>query len=82
MAKGATVMANEATDLGTTATGAPRRRRASTGPRRPSPIYIFVKIDEAGKASVAATFKDPRKMAEYFPTAKEEGSELLVVTPE
>jgi hypothetical protein len=81
MAKGALAM-SEAPDTGLTAAGTPRKRRASTGPRRPSPIYIFVKIDDAGKASVAATFRDPRKMAEYFPTAKEEGSELLVVTPE
>lgn len=79
MAKGALAM-NEAPEL--TAAGTPRKRRAPQGPRRPSPIYIFVKIDDAGKASVAATFRDPRKMAEYFPTAKEEGSELLVVTPE
>jgi hypothetical protein len=84
MAKGATAMADEGevTELGTTASGAPRRRRAPQGPRRPSPIYIFVKIDGNGKPVVAQTFRDPRKMADYFNTSKEEGSELLVVTPE
>lgn len=83
MAREATALqeASDTEGLGETASGAPRKRRAPQGPRRPSPIYIFVSIQD-GKPSVAATFRDPRKMAEYFPTAKEEGSELLVVTPE
>lgn len=81
MAKGAIAMA-EAPDQELTATGQPRKRRAPQGPRRPSPIYIFVKLDDSGKPTVSQTFRDPRKMAEYFPTAREEGSELLVVTPE
>jgi hypothetical protein len=60
-----------------------RKRAPSTGPRRPSPIYVFVKIDgSTGKPAVTQVFRDPRKMADYFPTAKEDGSELLVVTPE
>ena len=62
---------------------APVKRRRASGPRRPAPLYIFVKIDEgSGKPTLAAAFKDPRKMATYFNTSKEEGSELLVITPD
>jgi hypothetical protein len=79
MAKEATAMNVE--DLGTTATGAPRKRRAPN--RQPLTIYVFVKNDpNTNRPTAAATFRDPRKMAEYFATSREEGSELLVVTPE
>lgn len=77
MAKEATAMTGEQPET----TG--RKRRAPQGPRRPSPIYVFVKTDPTtGKPAATAVFRDPRKMADHFQTAKEEGSELLVVTPE
>lgn len=64
------------------ANGTPRKRRAPQGPRKVNPLYAFVRIDEGGKPQLAASFKDPRKMAEYFPTATTNGESLLIIAPE
>lgn len=73
------------TDTTVAAAAAPKKRKAA-GPRKPSPLYVFLTVDAslpAGKQAVAkAQFRDPRKMAEYFPTATENGEQLLIVTPE
>lgn len=68
-----------ATGNGNTTAAAPRKRRAPQGPRKPMPIYAFVKTNEQGKPTLQAAMRDPRKMAEYFNKSKEEGSELLVI---
>lgn len=66
--------------------GAPKARRKPQGPRKPSPFYLFVKVDAAAAAgqqvTLAASFRDPRKMAEHFAAANANGEQLLVVTPE
>lgn len=82
MAKEATALSEVGTeDLGTTATGAPRKRRAPQ--RQELTIYVFVMNDpNTNRPKAAASFRDPRKMAAYFPQSRDEGSELLVVTPE
>lgn len=59
-----------------------KKKRKAAGPRTPSPLYIFVKNDESGKPEVAASFRDPRKMAAHFPTATANSEHLLIVTPE
>lgn len=62
---------------------APKKRRAPQGPRKPSPLYAFVKVNqESGKVELATSFRDPRKMAEYFPTATQNGEDLLIIAPE
>ena len=65
-----------------TTTTEPKKRRAPQGPRKPSPLYAFVKIDESNKVALSASFRDPRKMAEYFSTATANGEQLLVISPE
>lgn len=57
-------------------------RRKPQGPRTPSSIYAFVKVDENNKVALATCFRDPRKMAAYFNTANANGEQLLVLTPE
>ncbi len=69
-------------DTAATTAEAPKKKRAPQGPRKPSPLYAFVKVDEAGKVQLAAQFRDPRKMAERFTTAASEGEQLLVISPE
>lgn len=59
------------------------KRKVNRGARGPQPVYIFVKQDPGtGKLVVSKSFRDPRKMAQYFATAAEEGSQFLVTTPE
>lgn len=62
---------------------APRKRSVNRGARGPQPVYVFVKADPStGKLVIAKSFRNPHKMAQYFPTAQEEGSQFLVTTPE
>jgi hypothetical protein len=67
-----------------TQTGAPKAKRVvNRGARGPQPVYVFVKQDPStGKLVITKSFRDPRKMAGYFQTAQEEGSQFLVTTPE
>lgn len=60
---------------------AEKKTRKAQGPRKPSPLYAFVKVVE-GKVELANSFRDPRKMAEYFNTANANGEQLLVINPE
>lgn len=71
-------------DVGGAATGTEgkKKRRAPQGPRKPSPLYAFVRINGENKPELAQSFRDPRKMAEYFPTASANGEHLLILTPE
>jgi hypothetical protein len=65
-----------------TTEGAPKRK-VNRGARGPQPVYLFVKNDpNTGKLAVSKSFRDPRKMAQYFAQAAEEGSQFLVTTPE
>jgi hypothetical protein len=65
------------------ATGEPKKRTVNRGARGPQPVYIFVKADPStGKLGVTKSFRNPAKMAAYFGTAQEEGSQFLVTTPE
>lgn len=65
-----------------TAAGSAKKTRKPQGPRKPSPLYAFVKTDAENKVGLAASFRDPRKMAEYFPTATANGESLLIISPE
>lgn len=63
--------------------GAVKKTRKAQGPRKPSPLYAFVRSNaETGKVELATSFRDPRKMAEYFPTATANGEDLLIIAPE
>lgn len=79
-AKGTTQMADQAYPA-TATTDAPKKRRAPQGPRTPSPLYAFVKVVDGNKVELAQSFRDPRKMAEYFNTANANGEQLLVISP-
>ena len=63
-----------------------KKTRKPQGPRKPTPFYLFLKVDAGAAAgqqiSVSKSFRDPRKMAEYFGTANTNGEQLVVVTPE
>ena len=69
-------------DQATSTAVAPKKRRAPQGPRRPSPIYAFVKAGDAGQVQLTAQFRDPRKMATYVAQANANGEQLLVIAPE
>lgn len=56
-----------------------KRKRAASGPRKPSPLYTFVKSDT--EVTVVKTFRDPRDMAAYISTAHTNGEKLLIITP-
>ena len=59
------------------------KRVVNRGARGPQPVYVFVKADPStGKLVVTKSFRNPAKMAAYFSTAQEEGSQFLVTTPE
>lgn len=65
------------------ATGEPKKRNVNRGARGPQPVYVFVKADAStGKLVIVKSFRNPQKMASYFATAQEEGSQFLVTTPE
>lgn len=60
-----------------------KRRTVNRGARGPQPVYVFVKADPStGKLGIVKSFRNPAKMAAYFATAQEEGSQFLVTTPE
>lgn len=63
-----------------------KKRRAPQGPRKPSPLYLFIKVDTAAavgsQVTLAASYRDPRKMAERYTQSQANGEQLLVVTPE
>lgn len=59
------------------------KRTVNRGARGPQPVYVFVKTDATtGKLVITKSFRNPSKMAQYFNTAQEEGSQFLVTTPE
>lgn len=81
MAK-ATRKVEDMSDQSTGTVGGEKKRRKPQGPRKPSPLYAFVRLSAEGKPELATSFRDPRKMAEYFPTATSNGEHLLIIAPE
>lgn len=61
-----------------------KKRNVNRGARGPKEIYVFAKLDaQTGKISPqAVAFRDPRKMAQRLTAEKQDGEELIVVTPE
>lgn len=85
--KGTTTMADTPNTAAApaTATDAPvKKKRAPQGPRKPSPLYAFVRMssDGSNRPELVKSFRDPRKMAEYIPTSTANGEHLLVIAPE
>jgi hypothetical protein len=59
------------------------KRVVNRGARGPQPVFVFVKADATtGKLVITKSFRNPAKLAQYFPTAQDEGSQFLVTTPE
>jgi hypothetical protein len=59
------------------------KRNVNRGARGPQPVYVFVKADATtGKLTIVKSFRNPAKLASYFQTAQEEGSQFLVTVPE
>jgi len=60
-----------------------RKRVVNRGARGAQAVYVFVKADPStGKLVITKSFRNPKKMAEYFSTAQEGGEQFLVTTPE
>lgn len=63
-----------------------KKTRKPQGARTPTSWYLFVKAspeNPTNPVTVGAKFRNPHKMAAYFPTAQQNGETLLVVsTPE
>jgi hypothetical protein len=82
MAKAATATQTGDTAMSADPTAKPKRN-VNRGVRGAQSVYVFVKADATtGKLVITKSFRNPKKMADYFATAQEEGSQFLVTTPE
>ena len=67
-------------------TAAPeKKKRKPQGPRTPQSFYLFMKLtpeNPAQPAAIVKSFRNPHKMASYFPEAQVNGEFLVIATPE
>jgi len=83
MAKAAALVTGDPAMSADPATGTKPKRNINRGARGPQPVYVFVKADAStGKLTIVKSFRNPAKLASYFQTAQEEGSQFLVTVPE